>query len=221
MRVARWPGAQKTPTRRRSSHVLDEDRVRRLVVEGVAKVVQHRIKSLLLALGHLDPGEHLADLPAVVAVVEQRDEPLLPERRQELAQRTGARLGELEPQHALACDAAVPPSGEVARMRLRHLVGGHVGRLDVDRLQRIDHTLRLLLRGERGVGLEHAHVNQRLLVSRTKAVDEFGDRARLHCLVHAEEGAALLGRLEDKQPLLVLSHGCALGDKAEDVELDV
>eukprot|EP00965_Chrysotila_dentata_P092840 3065756-Pleurochrysis_carterae.AAC.1 len=45
------------------------------------------------------------DLPAVVAVVEQRDEPLLPERRQELAQRTGARLGELEPQHALACAA--------------------------------------------------------------------------------------------------------------------
>ena len=66
----------------------------------------------------------------MVAVVEHGDEPAiaLVQRTEELVERARV-LGELEAHDALAGDLARPASGQIARVRLGHLVARHVDRV--------------------------------------------------------------------------------------------
>mmetsp|Transcript_60151 Transcript_60151/g.137963 ORF Transcript_60151/g.137963 Transcript_60151/m.137963 type:complete len:260 (-) Transcript_60151:1291-2070(-) len=209
-----------TSRKARSAHELLEDRVLRLVVESVTKLVKHLLESSLLVLGHLDPGEHLAHLAAVVTVVQQREEELAGgDARKELLNRARTHLRELEAQDALAFRVG-PAAHEVARVRLRHLIGSDVHHFDADGRERVHDAAHLLLSRKRVIRLHHAHVDHGPM-ARVVAVHELSDGTRLYRLVHAVESAGFVGQLERKEALLLLAHGRALGDEAQDVELDV
>eukprot|EP00962_Isochrysis_galbana_P012409 scaffold3513_cov127-Isochrysis_galbana.AAC.5 len=189
------------PCARGSAHELLIDRVLGLVEIGEAEVVEQAVELRLLLRRQRDAGQHLADLPAVVAVVEQRQEHLRRERAQEGGQRARV-LRKLEADEPLSSQVARPGAGQVARVRLGHLKVG-----------------RVFVGGDALVGPLQRHVDHRLLPRRVPE-DELGHPPRLHRLVQLEKLAGLVGHPKRVQALRLLAVRCALRDEAEDVELD-
>ena len=94
----------------------------------VPETLEEGVERGHLVVGHLERGEHAAEVGAMIAVVEQADVPAAAERVEELEQRAGA-FRELESAGAFVPRVERAAPDHVPHVELRHLVVGEVERL--------------------------------------------------------------------------------------------